>query len=483
MKLFSRSSVVNLIAVGSVLLGAQAQAQTLGFQPTVTGSPTPRAPINVFYIDPVNGSMNGDGSLARPWSTLQAVVAANLINGANKTTGAVHAGDLIYLLSGNHGSVTLSGANVQNTDFITIQAAPQLTPVLNQLTVTNGSNWVFSGLSLTTPSTIPQHYHLAFLSGCSNIIFTRNKLSSASTVRGWTPQDWMTSVAYRGVYCSGNNITISYNTLYFVRFGITTEGDNVVVNGNLIDCFADDGIDFTSTNTVITRNSIINHYGHLNDGNHNDFIQGWPAGSEPLHNILIDRNTVLYSTNEYPYIIPSFSSGIEGEIIQGISIFDGTTTNLTATNNVIVDSAYHGLAFYGLSNSVIANNTLYNSATQYESWVGVFPQGSINPSNVIVRNNLSPNFNLAKVGVTDDHNIAFIPGSAWSHVASETLVTDPTTIFVKFVPSTASFDFNLKTGSPAIGTGNSQYAPTIDILGRTRNPSKMDIGAYSYVGP
>ena len=28
--------------------------------------PQPSAPVNTFYIDPVNGSMSGDGSQARP---------------------------------------------------------------------------------------------------------------------------------------------------------------------------------------------------------------------------------------------------------------------------------------------------------------------------------------------------------------------------------------------------------------------------------
>jgi hypothetical protein len=32
-----------------------------------------------FYVDPVNGSMSGDGSADSPWSTLQEVLDAGLI--------------------------------------------------------------------------------------------------------------------------------------------------------------------------------------------------------------------------------------------------------------------------------------------------------------------------------------------------------------------------------------------------------------------
>ena len=89
---------------------------------TITGSVLPHIPYNVFYADPINGSMNGDGSATRPWTTLQAIVAAKLINGQDNTSGVVHAGDIIYLKSGNHGSVTLNKwyGKFVNTDMITI---------------------------------------------------------------------------------------------------------------------------------------------------------------------------------------------------------------------------------------------------------------------------------------------------------------------------------------------------------------------------
>src|SRR5512139_2168883 len=78
-----------------------------------------------FYVDPVNGSDSGDGSAANPWRTLQAVIAANLIETRNwdslpygsgsvlvpVNAGApVKAGDTLWLRTGYHGEVVISGA-------------------------------------------------------------------------------------------------------------------------------------------------------------------------------------------------------------------------------------------------------------------------------------------------------------------------------------------------------------------------------------
>ena len=114
-----------LIALLCLTFSPAIKAQTTA--PTI-GNATIKRPVHIYYIDPVNGSMNGDGSPSRPWSTLEAVLQANLINGQDKTSGVVHARDLIYLMTGNHGDIHIdpswNGGKTLNTDFITIQAAP-----------------------------------------------------------------------------------------------------------------------------------------------------------------------------------------------------------------------------------------------------------------------------------------------------------------------------------------------------------------------
>ena len=92
-----------------------------------------------FYVDPSVGSVNNNGSTNAPWSTLSAVISAQLF-----TNNTIKAGDTVYLRSGNHGSITLSG---QNSDFITIAADAGATPVITSVNIT-GSKWIVKGLTI-----------------------------------------------------------------------------------------------------------------------------------------------------------------------------------------------------------------------------------------------------------------------------------------------------------------------------------------------
>lgn len=99
-------------------------------------NPDKTAPAgNIFYCDPVNGSMDNDGSKDRPRTRLQDVVENNLIETREsavhpceeeagliiKNEGApVKAGDTIMLRSWYHGAFPLTGA--YNTEYINIMA-------------------------------------------------------------------------------------------------------------------------------------------------------------------------------------------------------------------------------------------------------------------------------------------------------------------------------------------------------------------------
>ncbi len=445
------------------------------------GSATPKAPVHVFYIDPVKGSMNGDGSIARPWSTLEAVVAANLINGQDKASGAVHAGDLIYLYNGNHGSVDLStySGKFVNTDFITIQAAPSNTPVLNKLTLESCSHWAIRGLTFLNPTTIPQNYILVRFNQCDNILFDSNTIYSQSDVSKWTPTNWQTSSAYYGLYFTGVSSTLTNNTIKNIQNGVYIGGDGVILKSNTIDYFSNDGIEFSAGNSVIQSNRVTNHYGHYDTGLHADLIQGWTVGGLVTSNVVIDSNIVIASTGTYPQI-PPVPTCVGVDMIQGISIFDGVWNNVTVTNNVVAAAAYHGMGFYGVSNSVIANNTVIRQGADqnYVAWIGVFESAGQTVTNTVVRNNIANNFQISVAGTVNDHNISLSNNNVWNNVSSNTIVLDPTKVFVTYQPSTATFNLNLSKTSPAVGTGTSRSAPKLNILGGTRNTLKENIGAY-----
>lgn len=448
---------------------ASAQMPITGCQPV---NPTK----NSWYIDPVNGTAAGDGSQGKPWQTLQAVVAAKLINGQDATKGKVHAGDIVYLLTGNHGSVTLTTYTGQfvNTDFITIQAAPGNSPIMNQLVATGVSNWVFRGITFQCPATVPQYFDLIKIYTSSNVLIDGNTIYSVEDTSSWTPAQWLSSAANEAILLSGcTATTLSNNSISNVRYGIGLGGDNIVCVGNKIDRFADDALDFTSSNTLIQRNTITNHYGQVADGNHNDGMQGWTVGGVTNTNVVIDSNIVISSTGTSPGI-PAMPTGTGEDFLQGISIFDGVWNNVIVTNNVVVATAYHGIGLGGLSDSKVMFNTVVGlNPTPTTTWIGIFPnKDTTPPSNVLVRNNLAQFFSLNKVGVTDDHNLSLtVKGNAWSAAPSDAIV-DLTKVFVSFNQAAGKYDLHLAPGSPAIGSGVSTL---LDLAG---SPRETSVGAY-----
>jgi len=55
-------------------------------------------------------------------------------------------------------------------------------------------------------------------------------------------------------------------------------------------------------------------------------------------------------------------------------------------------------------------------------------------------------------------------------------------MFVGFDPAKFVFDLRLKSGAIAIGAGNSEQAPPVDITGAPRG-NRIDVGAYHYNPP
>ena len=446
--------------------------------------PTPEyapPPVHSFYVDPIHGSMSGDGSLAHPWHTLQEVISANLINGVDPTKGVVHAGDAIYLLDGDEGPVTISkwtGA-FNNTSFITIAAYPGAHPVIDRLIVQYSSYWNFYGLTIASDS--PNI--LAQLDNDNHIIFNRNTLYSQPDVTKWTPQDWIASAPAIAIDFTGSQATIINNTIKNVRNGAYINGDNINFSYNTIDAFADDALDFAVSTSLIHQNTITNHYPLLLDGNHNDGMQGWTVNGAVNSNVTIDANIVIASSgSDVADGIPAIPTGVGGSVMQGISIFDGIWNHVVVTNNLVEADAYHGIGMYGLSDSLIANNTVITetSNSQLGLWIGVFASktGAL-PVNVVVRNNIASQFNLSNDGVFEDHNISLSVANSptgWQPYAGVTYVADPKTLFVFYDPIAEHYNFRLLSSSFAVGSGNANGAPNYNILGIKRQ--SINIGAY-----
>jgi hypothetical protein len=119
-------------------------------------------------------------------------------------------------------------------------------------------------------------------------------------------------------------------------------------------------------------------------------------------------------------------------------------------------------------------------------------------SDVIIRNNIANHLTIYNVdpNMTMDHNIClgingkcqivtYVDGKPDWGTVKPGIYRDRNIIdgrgarsmFVNFDPAKLVYDPRLKPGAPAIGAGNPEGAPPVDITGAPRR-SPVDVGAY-----
>jgi hypothetical protein len=502
-----------LIAIVSLLLvavGNEARAATIYTVYNGCAWPSASASGKSFYVDPVHGSMSGDGSAAHPWHTLAEVVKGGLFATTPTQKGSgytllknppIHAGDTVYLLSGDHGAVLIQGwfgANLvgfANTSFVTIAALPGQTPVLESLTIKGASHWAFRGLtfqSLNTTgvyasggSAAPDYFLISLLGPHDNIVIDSAQIQSAADVSQWTIGDWMTQRASGILDKGGTCIALTNNTITNIGFGIQTQqSDQVLIGYNTINYFADDGIDFGSNDTLITGNLIENCI-EDGDGFHRDGMQGQPYNEQTtVNNVNITGNSVIRMTDpKIPY---------PGSL-QGIDAFNGLWNDLNVTLNVIISDAWDGIEFLGVNNSNISGNYLlvdnrqvlpcygltfsacqaqrviYDDSTMPTLTIKASNSG-VASTNLVIANNIVTAMDIdisttnshvtdnlcietegqCTLGIPANGSMLWVgtPGTYGGHNVIPNF--DPTALFVKFDTTAMSYDLQLKAPNPAL---------------------------------
>jgi hypothetical protein len=488
---------------------------------------------HVWYFDPVHGKTQvagGNGSQAAPWNNLQALVQAEsgysfpllttapygqvpvLGKPAVVTTGPkagpIAPGDEILLMSGNYGDLWLNlyNSEISNSAFITIEAAPGQTPILTSLFVAGTNNWVFNGLKVQSLQALARSGNAlveikdagaAFPT--SDIVLVNMIISSQDNAESWSQAQWVAS-GRNGFWAQSSRggdytkcVSFTGSHISNVRTGAALLASQLLFSNNQIDHFGDDGLVYATSNLAITHNNIHDNL-DIGDGNHEDAMQGVIGVATPdvpvnyFQNILIDSNLVVRQTDP-ELSFPTY--------LQGIDDFNSDWTNMTITNNVVITSACHGIAFGSIHNSLIANNTVVEDGlVATPGCVATVSVGA--GSNTIVRNNLTSALavDTRGSGVVADHNVAMVSAGAvitWYVNGVAQFLGKPGTYangniidaggakseFVNFNPSTLTFNLMLKAGAQAIGAGTATGAPTLDIFSATR-VAPYTAGAYSY---
>jgi hypothetical protein len=374
-----------------------------------------------FYVDPSVGSPLSNGSSSLPWRTLKEVIDSGLIEtrmyaskpyspGAamvTKNAGApIKAGDTIMLRSGYHD--TIYAGEYYNSDYITIMAQPGHRPRAGFIRLRSGCKWRLKGIHVspsfmtspknTTLINFESHGWTGASFDCIAEACTAYTVMDASS---WTSDDW-NNLACNAMSLPGSNMTARGNYFKNVNFGISVSGDSCLVEQNVIENFAGDGLRGLGDYGIFQYNTVKNCYAV--NANHDDGFQSWSytdsgVGTGVVQGIVLRGNTIInYEDDNQPF--PG--------TLQGIGCFDGIFDGWLVENNVIMTDHWHGITLLGAENCVAINNTVVDLNTERPGppWISIGNhKDGTPPSNCVVRNNLSTSFSLAATGVTEDHNI------------------------------------------------------------------------------
>ena len=464
-------------------------------------APTTVAGRHTFFVDPVKGSNTGDGSMSRPWKDLNTVLASAsklIATKSHKTlTGSplavanpaapIKGGDIIMLMSGNHGDVTLQ--NAFNDKFISIMPAPGQKPIIQHLKISGAARWAFQGLIFQSeyPSGSKPNSNALVLvqdgwgDSTQNITFEQDTFQTTADASGWSDQDWFSKPNYVAIAIKSTCVAITNSTINNVMNGVVTYAPKTLLQGNIIDKYSNDAIDGIAGSLTIVGNTITNSMYNTTSSVHPDMIQIWaPLENGKLksliQNVKIDSNK-LYTPKGTPW------NGTMG-------VSCTACENSEIVNNAIVANHWNALVIDGSKNSKVLNNTVMSSdPDDHPANVIVKSNAYSKTTNLLLRNNVSQFINIYDSSVTSDHNVAgrafnLLQGGkqVWttaSNSATKNLVL-PTSgyDFRDWNPSKDKLDVHIKAASALAGKGSSTSAPSFDADGRTR-AQPMDLGAFS----
>jgi hypothetical protein len=430
------------------------------FAPALLAASSARAAE--YFVDPAAATATGDGSSANPWQTLQSVVAA----GSFGTT--IKAGDTVWLRSGYHGALAIKGGNY--TPPISVMAATGQKPTLSRVTFNGTQGWVLGGVSISPSyAPTPAVYDMVLVDTSSARVTVKDcDLFSVKDASAWGATEWIDS-ASSGIFVRGKNVIVSNNSLTNVRFGISVDGTDALIDNNRIVNFSADGMRGLGDNGVFQYNLVKNVYvsGTDGDDNHDDGFQSWSTGtggpgSGVVKGVVLRGNVFINRDDPNQKLSNS---------MQGIGCFDGMFDGWVVENNVVITDHWHGISFYGMTNSRIVNNTVIdvNNVSPGPPWIMVTAHKNGTPSNnVLVRNNLATDFDIATSDagstITNDHN---------TKLTNATLAT--------FFVDPAKFDLHLLPNAPAVDSGSADQAPLLDADRIARPQGKgFDLGAYEW---
>ena len=390
-----------------------------------------------------------DGSDQAPWPSLDVALSS----------GSVAPGDEVRLAPGEYGDVMIAGALFPA--LILIRPDQPGTVHATSLQVNQSSNLVIEGL-LVWPEGPNPNTLIHVRADAAAIIFRGldvRSVEDAATYPMWSLRDWEAR-RHDGVLLNGPDNALLDSQLTGLYFAIAATGPRARVAGNLVLGFSGDGMRGLGDGSVFEGNRVQDCV--QIDDNHADAFQSWSRGPNgrpgegTVEGLVLRQNTLV-----------EWAQPIDNPLrcdLQGIGLFDGMFRNLVIENNLIVVSAYHGIAVTGGLGVTIIHNTLVNPRQPGADrpWLSVTPHkdGQLS-ADVTVANNLAPQFRFLEID------------PAGMFEASNVVSPYPAQVLV--APYAGRFD--PRPGGALVDAGDLQHTSSFDILGHPRD-ARPDIGAF-----
>lgn len=435
-----------------------------------------------YYCDPINGSMNNDGSKLNPWSSLREVFTRKKV---------FQGGDTIRLRTGNHGYALISG---EQKSHVVIMPDDDASPIIERIRITTTNNqktgyWHLEGLKIMSESQngMPHHdyYILEIYPDVHNIILNNLVVTSADNTTNWTRTDWRNR-CNGGIFTRAglnSKIAITNCTIKNVTFGLILAASDCIATNNVVQNFTNDASRVLGSRIIFTNNRIFDLIKVMtNEENHDDLFQSFTSanpGSDTLKDCIIARNLFINTTSTNRSFVGA---------CQGIGCFDGPYLRWSIENNIVITDHWHGISMYGAIDCQIKNNiaidpypvTPIDSIDQNNSnigptWIRIDKKanGPASAGNKVFNNIAQNQIIIAEPSMGTKYNNLII-GDIRNY--------NQFFINVDNISIPLSFDLHYVETSPAVDAGTDIDAPLSDFDGTLRPQGKQtDIGAYEYI--
>jgi|GEM_PF-1784290 len=431
-----------------------------------------------FYLDPINGDINNDGSLSAPWPTLQALIDNGRIASnkpANypytvgqplvaKNVGAtVQPGDTLYCLGGFQGSVFIS--SYYNLSYIHVIGLPGHQVEFSGIELRGSSHWSFDNITISKEfdgvyggKLFFMNTH-SFLGAVQDVEIKNSTLYTKWDAYSWSAADWVNNVA-GGISSSYpiKNVHVYNNYIRNIATGVQIVGEDVFVENNTIENFSVDGLRGNGDRLHFYYNLVMTSYNV--DANHDDLFQSFNLGTGTHDDCFLVGN-ILIGAND-----PNQPVALRGDA-QGIGMFDGFFENWTIINNVVAVNHWHGISLLGARNCLISNNTVTKIDISHPNspWIRVAAHKDGRPSiNNTITNNVFYNAVSNQDGTTANNFQLNTAAEYDQHFV------DWRNNNFHLLPTSSLIDAGIATGAPAYDR---------DSIARPIGAG-YDIGAYEY---